>query len=343
VYLYYATCDPCVAQRRRSPKSTLACIQRQGTGGRAGQSEGSRRAVHASLVISSDKLYVCISITPHSTTYAYDPWHSTVAATKARLHIAAEYLLAGGSGPLVCWGGCPPRCCAPLGAPALQCVVPPCGGRCLLPPPLWWFLVLCPPAVGVCCPPLRWVLVLCPPAVGVCCPLPPRACGGFWPRVPVPPRGVVAPTTLGDDDSQWLRSALPPSLACSMETPREQPPARPRVVRWGWDDGADVVHSRSRHWANHHSPVTGRSRGAATNSTRGRAGQSEGEGSRRAAHAHAPLVRYELYHIIICRVYLYFTPLHAHIIIIDSWQQRGDAEHACTAHSGRVLYTTVGS
>jgi len=59
-------------------------------------------------------------------------------------------MLAGGSGPLVCW--CPPRCCAPLGGPRPA--------------------VLCPPAVGACCP---------PPCGGFwpCVPVPP--CGVVYP------------------------------------------------------------------------------------------------------------------------------------------------------------------
>jgi len=89
-------------------------------------------------------------------------------------------VLAGESGPLVCW--CPPRCCAPPGAP------PPCG-------------VVCPPAVGACCPPCGGFWCVCPPVVGVCC-LPPTAvgsgvvppcggrllpppCDGFWRSGPV--------------------------------------------------------------------------------------------------------------------------------------------------------------
>jgi len=65
-----------------------------------------------------------------------------------------------------CWrvGG------TPLCAGAPRCVVPPCGPPAVLCAPLWWARASC----------------AAPP------------CGGFLPRVLVPPRGVVAPTeTIG--------------------------------------------------------------------------------------------------------------------------------------------------
>ena len=126
----------------------------------------------------------------------------------------------------MCW--CPPRWCAPLALGA--------------------------PRPAVLCAPLR---------VGACCASP---CGGFWPRVPVPvpPRGVVAPTmnlcyeSLDCLEATSTYSAMHAAFIRLFpgETPREQPPPRLRAVCRGCGTTVDytdetsyiyVIHSRSRH------------------------------------------------------------------------------------------------
>jgi len=114
----------------------------------------------------------------------------------------APSLLAGGSGPLVCW--CPPRCCAPLGAPRPA--------------------VLCPPAVGACCP---------PPAVGSgpvsVCRCPPLWCC-VLPCSVVRVRAFSPLTRHASSDVRDTFAFWPP-LARSQRMPWERPTVRLRVVR----------------------------------------------------------------------------------------------------------------
>jgi len=94
-------------------------------------------------------------------------------------------------------------------------VVAPCGPPAVLCAPLWWARAPCA--------------------------APPRC--GFLPRVLVPPRGVV--TSCGPDrDTETIAMTAERlqrwthSFARSMETPRERPPTRLRVVcqeQEGWD------------------------------------------------------------------------------------------------------------